>query len=53
MQNRYDRIMNRLISGRARHNNKLAALLDVSVFDEGGIAYRLPDHVYSEESSEW
>ena len=53
MQNRYDRIMSRLVSTRDQHNNRLAALFDVSVFDEGGINYGLPDHVYSEESSEW
>ena len=29
------------------------AMLAISVFDEAGITYNLPDHVYSEESSKW
>ena len=53
MQNRYDDVMNRLFKGRGRKNNKLSAMLDVSTVDEGGISYRLPDHVHAEESSRW
>ena len=53
MQNRYDNLMNRLFKSRNRNNNKMAALLDASAFDEGGITYRMPDHVYAEESREW
>ena len=53
MQNRYDDFMNRLFKGRNRRNNKLSAMLDVSMVDEAGINYRLPDHVYAEESSKW
>ncbi len=53
MQNRYDNFMNRLFKSRVRNNNKLTALLDVSMFDEEGITYRMPDHVYSEESHRW
>ena len=29
------------------------SLLEVAVFDSVGISYKLPDHVYAEESSEW
>jgi hypothetical protein len=29
------------------------AMLAVSAFDEKGISYNLPDHVYAEESSKW
>jgi len=53
MQNRYDDVMNRLFTSRARKNNQLSAMLDVSMVDETGITYRLPDHVYAEESSRW
>ena len=53
MQNRYDDFMNRLFKGRDRKNNKLSAMLGVSMVDEAGISYRLPDHVYAEESSRW
>ena len=53
MQNRYDDLMNRLFTSRARKNNQLSAMLDVSMVDETGITYKLPDHVYAEESSRW
>ncbi len=53
MQNRYDNIMGKLFKNRARNNNKMTAMLDVSIFDEGGINYSMPDHVYSEESRPW
>ena len=53
MQNRYDDFMNRLFKSRARKNNKLSAMLEVSMVDPAGINYRLPDHVYAEESSKW
>ena len=33
--------------------NRFSGLLETSVFDEGGISYRLPDHVYAEQSSKW
>ena len=29
------------------------AMLAISVFDEAGITYNMPDHVYAEESSKW
>ncbi len=53
MQNRYDDFMNRLFKSRVRNNNRMTALLDVSIFDEEGITYRMPDHVYAEEASRW
>ena len=53
MQNRYNRVMTKLFKGRLRNENQMTALLDVSNFDETGITYRLPDHVYAEESSRW
>ena len=53
MQNRYDDFMNKLFKSRVRNNNRMTALLDVSIFDEEGITYRMPDHVYAEESTRW
>ena len=32
---------------------RFASLVEASVLEETGISYRLPDHVYSEESSQW
>ena len=52
-KDRYDSIMNRVFTSRVRNNNKMTALLDVSMFDEVGITYKMPDHVYAEESSRW
>jgi len=53
MQGRYNKLMSRMFKGRLRNENQMTALLDVSNFDETGITYRLPDHVYAEESSRW
>ena len=53
MQDRYDRLMNKLFPNRVQSRNKLIGLLNVSMFDEGGISYRMPDHVYAEESKRW
>ncbi len=53
MQNRYDDFMNRLFTSRVKNNNKLTGLLDVSMFDEGGITYKMPDHVHAEKSARW
>ena len=32
---------------------RFTALLEISTFDESGIKYNLPDHVYAEESDQW
>ena len=55
MQARYNRTMNRYFPKLATVNDldRFSGMLDVSVYDEEGISYRMPDHVYSEESSEW
>ena len=33
--------------------DQFSTLISVSAFDEAGISYAVPDHVYNEESSEW
>ena len=55
MQERYHRILEKILPGRARDNNftRFTSLLEASMFDEAGISYRLPDHVYAEESGKW
>ena len=55
IQARYNRIMNRYLPRLATVSDmdRFSGMLGVSVYDEEGISYRLPDHVYSEESSKW
>ena len=53
LMNRIDAVRNYLNPERARANSNLATILDVSMFDEEGISYKLPDHVYAEQSSNW
>ena len=51
----YDRVMSKWFPKRVRKNNftNFTTLLSGSRFDDGGISYRMPDHVYSEESGSW
>ncbi len=55
IQERYQGILNKLLPGHAQDNNfsRFTSLLEASVFDEAGISYRMPDHVYAEESERW
>ena len=55
LQERCHRIVEKVFPGRAQNNNftRFTSLLEASMFDEAGISYRLPDHVYAEESSKW
>ena len=55
LQQRYGRILSKLLPGRRQDSDftRFTSLLDTSLFDEEGIRYSLPDHVYSEESSRW
>ena len=53
LQDRCNRLMDRLFPGRLQRNNPLLTLFNVSMFDEEGISFRLPDHVYAERSSRW
>ena len=51
----YSEIMSKLLRTRREDSNfsRFTSLLDSSLYDEEGIRYSLPDHVYSEESSKW
>ena len=55
LNEKYDTLMRRLFPNRARDSDfaNFTALFDVSNYDEEGISYRLPTHVYSEESKRW
>ena len=54
-QQRYGSIVGKLFRGRARSGNytRFTSLLHASAYDDRGISYRLPSHVYSEESKKW
>lgn len=59
IQERYRRIKHNYI-GRFLHRyigsdevSQFSALIDASLYDDDGISYWLPDHVYSEESGKW
>ena len=51
----WKRYVNNLLPGRASSDNfsRFTSLLETSLFDEAGIRYTLPDHVYAEESTKW
>ena len=55
MQSRYSAILSRILPKRAQNENfsRFTSLLEASMFDEAGITYRLPDHIYAERSSRW
>ena len=55
MQQRYGKVLSKLFPKSRQDSNfvRFTSLLDTSLFDEEGIRYSLPDHVYSEESSSW
>ena len=48
-------ILGKLLPSRRDDSNytQFTSLLDTSLFDEDGIRYTLPDHVYAEESRKW
>ena len=54
-QYRFTRLLDSVVPTRFR-NRKLdnfTGLLEASLYEEGGITYGLPDHVYAEESGRW
>ena len=55
MQERYKRLLGKLARKSTEGSNfiRYTSLLEASVLEETGISYRLPDHMYSEESSQW
>ena len=54
MQPRIEKLIKWYIPETTSKNyRQFTSLLQASAFDEAGISYRLPDHVYDEEGSEW
>ena len=55
MQERYKHLLAKLGRKGVENSNftRFTSLLEASVLEETGISYRLPDHTYSEESSQW
>ena len=54
MQPRIEKLIRWYIPSSTNDNYRnFTSLLQASAFDEAGISYRLPDHVYAEEGSEW
>lgn len=55
LQERYHSILDRIFRGRAQGSNfsRFTSLLEASMFDEAGVSYRLPDHLYAERSGRW
>ena len=55
MRQRYGHILDKLLPGRRQDSNfsRFTSLIGTSLYDEDGILYKLPDHIYSEESSKW
>ncbi len=55
IQAKYERILDRFVPRGMRNRNfsNFTSLLEASMFDAAGISYRMPDHVYAEESSKW
>ena len=54
-QQRFGHILTKLRPKRVQNDDctRFTSLLEASVFDEEGIRYGLPDHVYAEESTKW
>ncbi len=55
LQSRYGRLIRKAWPNHATHSNfaHFTDLFTASQYDEEGISYRLPDHLYSEESSRY
>ena len=61
IQQRYERLMRNATLRKLpllsridrRMYDQFSNLLVVSAFDEAGISYAVPDHVYNEQSSKW
>ena len=55
MQHRFAGLLGKLLRGYRRNTSfgQFTAMVDASQFDQEGIRYTLPDHVYAEESSKF
>lgn len=55
MQTRLNNVFDRILGGRFRRRrfNNFSYLMSAAAYDQAGISYRLPDHVYAENSGRW
>ena len=55
LQSRWERLLKRILPKYERRNNftVFTTLLSGSRYDDEGITYRMPDHVYAERSQNW
>jgi len=55
LQARWERLLKRCLPKYERRNNftSFTTLLSGSRYDDEGITYRMPDHVYAERSNNW
>ncbi len=55
LRTRLDLIESKIFQSRGRANrfSHFQYLMNASIYDQGGISFRLPDHVHSEESHRW
>ena len=55
MQSRFSRFLDSALPNHMQDENfkHFTTLLEASAFDDAGITYRLPDHIYSERSKRW
>ncbi len=51
--NRVDYLLAKLNPGRTQSRNNMTTILDVSMFERQGISYRMPDHIFAEQSRRW
>ncbi len=47
------RILRLLKANQAIRSENFSQLLEISVYDEDGVSYKMPDHVYTSKSSSW
>ncbi|MYF70360.1 MAG: DUF2236 domain-containing protein [Proteobacteria bacterium] len=47
------RIQRKFKNTQLVRSGNFSQLLEISVYDEGGLSYRMPDHIHASKSSEW
>ena len=47
------RLQRMLKSDQLIRSGNFSQMIQISVYDEGGLSYKMPDHVHSSESNEW
>ena len=47
------RIQRKFKNTQLLRSGNFSQLLEISVYDEGGVSYRMPDHVHASKSSDW